>query len=83
MDDLGLQAKIDDYTTIHVSPIERETYDTYVEEDSLGSDLGYFLIRTSRKSNQPMFEILAKAPTFEAAGRLFDMIVNANRRLTA
>lgn len=83
MDDLGLQAKIDEYTTICVSPIERETYDTYVEEDVLGGELGYFVIRTSRKSNQPIFEILAKAPSFQAAGEIFDMIVTSNRSLAA
>ena len=83
MDDLGLTARIDDFTTIHVSPVESETYSRYVEEDSLGGNSGYFLIRTSRRKNKPMFEILAKAPTFEAAGTIFDMIVSANRAANA
>ena len=83
MDDLGLSAKIDEYTTICVSPIERETYANYIEDDSLGGDLGYFLIRHSRRENRPVFEILAKAPSFEAAGEIFDMIVSKRRNVFA
>ena len=79
MDDLGLKAKIDDYTTISVTPIERETYKNYVAEDILGGEAGYFLIRSSKRENEPIFEILAKSPTFDAAGELFDMILASNK----
>lgn len=83
MDDLGLKARIDDYTTISVSPIERETYDNYVGGDILGGEAGYFLIRSSIRENQPLFEVLAKSPTFAAAGELFDMIVSNSAALSA
>lgn len=42
-------------------------------DDNLGGSDGYFVYKTQR--HHPMFEILAKAPTFEAAGEIFDMIV--------
>lgn len=76
MDDLMLEAKLDEYTTLTVAPIDPETYDEYIEDNSLGGCLGYFLVRSSRSGNQPRFEVLAKAPTFEAAKEIFDMITH-------
>lgn len=78
-----LEAKLDEYTTLTVAPIAPETYDEHVECNSLGGSLGYFLVRSSRSSNQPRFEVLAKAPTFEAAKEVFNMIVGGFRAKTA
>lgn len=79
MDDLILQARLDEYTMLKVSPIDSETYAEFIEEDVLGGYGGYFVVRTSRKENEPRFEILAKAVSFDAAGRIFDLIVSSAR----
>ena len=70
-----LKAQLDDITTVYVSAIAPETYAEYVEEDSLGGDTGYFVMRSLAKGDSTRFEILAKAPSFDAASDLFDMIV--------
>lgn len=75
-----LKADLDENTTIHVSPIARQTYEDYIEADNLGGHFGYFIMRTIRRTDGESFEVLAKAPSFEAAGDLFDMIVTARRR---
>ncbi len=83
MDDLTLQAKIDDLTTLYVSPVAKETYFECIDEDSLGGADGYFVVRSSRSPLRPAFEILAKAPSFEAAEIIFDMIVGRRGLLSA
>lgn len=80
MDDVILKAKLDSETTLYVSPIAPETYDEHIDEDNLGGGTGYFVLRGKRIGPREHLEILAKAPTFEAAGDLFDMIVSARRR---
>lgn len=75
-----LRAKLDDCTTLYVSPIDRQTYAEYVDEDNLGGGEGYFVIRSLRTGQSERLEVLAKAPSFAAAGDLFDMIVGATRR---
>lgn len=80
MIDLMLRADLEDHSTIHVSPLAPETYNSYVESDNLGGHSGYFILRTIRTDGQEAFEILAKAPTFEAASDLFDLITSAARR---
>ena len=77
MEDLTLKARIDEHTTLYVSTIAPQTYDEYVSDDNLGGGQGYFLIRTLDKGSCRSFEILAKSPSFDAAGDLFDMIVAA------
>ena len=79
MDDLVLQARLDEFTTLKVSPIDSETYSEFVEDDTLGGSFGYFVVRSSRLQDRPRFEILAKAASFEAASQIFDMIVSAAR----
>lgn len=80
MDDLMLQAKLDAETTLTVSPIDAQTYAEYVGEENLGGNAGYFVLRTSRGATGARFEVLAKAPSFEAAGEIFDLIVSSRRR---
>lgn len=82
MDDLVLRADLGDSTYLYISPISRSTYDEYVQDDNLGGDNGYFVLR-SRRTGPQRLEVLAKAPTLEAASDLFDMIVSARRSSAA
>lgn len=70
-----LRANVDEHTTITISPIDDETYAECLEEDTLGGNAGYFIIRSSQRETEARFEVLAKASSFEAAGILFNMIV--------
>jgi hypothetical protein len=79
MEDIILQANIDENTTVYVSPLARQTYAEYAGEGALGGGEGYFVTRASGRGADRSFEILAKALSVEAAGDLFDMIVG-NRR---
>jgi hypothetical protein len=79
MEDMVLEAKLDDTTTVYVSPIAPETYAEYVDEDNLGGEAGYFLLRSLTHGESERFEILAKAPSFEAAADLFDLIVSRHQ----
>lgn len=83
MDDCILTAKLDEYTTLYVSPIDRRTYAEHVDEDNLGGDQGYFVARSLDDGRCVQFDILAKATSFEAAGDLFDLIVGASRQAHA
>jgi len=74
MEDIVLKAELDDSTCVYVSPIARVTYDEHVLDDNLGGNSGYFVL-LSYRSKAHCLEVLAKAPTFEAAGDLFDLIV--------
>lgn len=80
MEDYVLSARIDERTTLYVSPLHRRTYDEHISADSLGGGDGYFVTRTVRGGGTERFDILAKASSFEAATDLFDMIVNAGAR---
>jgi hypothetical protein len=73
MEDVVLRTELDDSTSLYVSPLSRQTYDEHIEHDNLGGAQGYFVVR-SRSSGENRLEILAKAPTFEAAEALFDLI---------
>ena len=75
-----LRAEIEDGTVLYVSTIARQTYDEHVEDDNLGGDEGYFVIRTRMDHGTSRFEVLAKASNFDAAGDIFDMIVGASNR---
>lgn len=75
MDDLGLIATLDDSSTLYVTPLDTQAYAEHVENDGLGGADGYFVVRETAST----FEVLAKAPSFEAAGNLFDLIVTARR----
>jgi hypothetical protein len=76
MDDVILRAAIDSETTLYVSPISPETYEEHFEQDTLGGGNGYFVMRSRKSGMFETLDILAKAPSFEAAGDLFDLIVN-------
>ena len=76
MDDIIMRERIDESTTLCISPISRETYDEHVEFDNLGGEDGYFVLR-SRRTGEQRLEVLAKAPTLEAASSLFDLFMQA------
>lgn len=75
MDDITLIAKIDNETTLYVSPMHGQTYDEFVEHDNLGGPTGYFIARERRN----VFEILAKATNLDAAREIFGMLTASTR----
>lgn len=77
MDEITLVAKLDNDTTLYVSPMHDQTYSEFVENDNLGGSGGYFIAR--ERGNQ--FEILAKATNLDAAREIFGMLTAS--RLTA
>lgn len=77
MDEVTLVAKLDDETTLYVSPMHDQTYSEFVEYDNLGGSGGYFIAR--ERKNQ--FEVLAKATSLDAAREIFAMLTS--RRPTA
>lgn len=79
MEDVVLRTDLDDSTSLYVSPLSRQTYEEHVEVDNLGGPQGYFVVR-SRSFGDNRLEVLAKAPTFEAAEALFDLIVATSKR---
>lgn len=78
MEDIVLKADLDDSTCLYISPIDRHTYEEHVYHDNLGGNRGYFVLR-SRRTGATRLEVLAKAPTLEAAVDLFDMIMGVRR----
>jgi len=75
MDDIALVAKLDDDTTVYVSPMHDHTYSEYVEADNLGGPSGYFIAR-QRASG---YEVLAKASSLDAARELFGMLTAGSK----
>lgn len=71
-----LSAKIDEHTTLKVSPIAPETYQECVEGDTLGGRDGYFVLLSRKGAGQTL---LAKAANFDSAEALFDMIIRGTR----
>jgi len=78
MDDVTMVARVDDETTIYVSPVHDHTYREFVESDNLGGALGYFIAR----ERGCRFEILAKAVDLEAARELFGLMTSRARSAT-
>lgn len=70
MEDVALVAKIDNDTTVYVSPVHDYTYREFVENDTLGGSSGYFIAR-QRGTN---FEVLGKATSLDAAREIFGML---------
>lgn len=83
MDDLVLSAQIDGETTLRVSPIAPETFSECLEEDTVGGNTGYFVLLSRRGANRLSTEILAKAPDFNAAETLFDIIIASRTKAIA
>lgn len=75
MDDVTLVAKLDEETTIYVSPMHDLTYREFVENDTLGGSSGYFITRERGKQ----YEVLAKATNLDAAREIFALIFSATR----
>lgn len=70
MDDVTLNVRLHDGTTVYVSPMHNQTYRDHMEDDSLGGSSGYFITRERNGS----FEILAKAASLETAQELIGLI---------
>lgn len=70
MDDVTLVARLQDDTTVYVSPMHDYTYQEFVENDSLGGPSGYFITR--ERGNK--YEVLAKAASLDAAREIFSLI---------
>jgi hypothetical protein len=83
MDDQVLMAVLGDHATLYVTPLDAATCRELVEDDSLGGGHGYFVLKSSKHEGREVVEILAKAPSFEAAGDLFDLIIGSQRRAFA
>lgn len=79
MEDLVLSAKIDEHTTLKVSPIAPETYQECVDDDTLGGGDGYFVLLSRKGAVQSLPEILAKAKNFDSAEALFNMIIRSSQ----
>ncbi len=73
MDDIILRTTLGNSRTLYISPIDRDTYDEHIGDDSLGGEDGYFLM-LAYETGYPRFEILAKVPTLEAARSLFGLL---------
>ena len=72
MDEVTLIAKLDNDTTLYVSPVHDQTYREFVDANNLGGSGGYFIAR--ERCNQ--FEILAKAASLDAAREIFGMLTS-------
>lgn len=77
MEDLILSAKLDEHTTLRVSPIAPETFLECVGDDTLGSGDGYFVLLSRKSPVHSAPEVLAKARDFDSAETLFNMIVRS------
>ena len=79
MDDLILEAQIDAYTKLIISPIAPETYSEYVDDDTVGGPDGYFVLKAAERGPGPHLEVLAKVCSVEAAERLLDLILSRGK----
>lgn len=75
MDDVTLVARLDADTTVYVSPMHDQTYQEFVENDTLGGSLGYFVTR----QRHDRYEVLAKAANLDAAREIFALITGGVR----
>lgn len=78
MDDVTLVAKLDADTTVYVSPMHDQTYQEFVENDTLGGSLGYFVTR----QRHDQYEVLAKAANLDAAREIFALITGGGRAVS-
>ncbi|WP_156405387.1 hypothetical protein [Sphingomonas sp. Root710] len=78
MEDLFLSADIGDSRRVCVSSISRQTY-KHAVGSGLGGDRGYFVFEMDESQPGNTAVVLAKAPSWEAAVRLFDMITGSVR----
>jgi hypothetical protein len=73
LDDVFLCAEIGDSRRLCISSISHRTYRIAVGS-GLGGDRGYFIFETDESCPDAGIDVLAKATSYEAAMRLFDMI---------
>lgn len=75
MEDVFLQAQIDNHRSICISPLPAQTYKE-AGAKGLGGDYGYFIyeIDTSRGAG---IEVIGKAASVEAALKIFEIISRA------
>lgn len=78
MEEIVLKTSLGESEDLYISPIDRETYEDQIADNSLGGESGYFVVR-SRRTGFPRLEILAKVPTIEAATALFALLAGTYR----
>jgi hypothetical protein len=81
MEDLFLSADIGDSKRVCLSPISRQTYRESVGS-GLGGDRGYFVVEEDNSEAATSVTVLAKASSYDAALRLFDVLTRGYRIAT-
>ena len=74
MEDVFLSATVPDGRTLCVSPLSAKAYRESVKS-GLGGDGGYFLYEIDSHNPRAGMEVIAKAASYDAAIRLFDLLV--------
>ncbi|RYE98555.1 MAG: hypothetical protein EOO77_37030 [Oxalobacteraceae bacterium] len=82
MEDLFLSADIGDSKRVWLSPISRRTYRDSVGS-GLGGDRGYFVLEEDMCPATASVTVLAKASSYDAAIRLFEMLTAGSRTVAA
>lgn len=78
MEDLFLSAEIGDSKRVCLSAISRQTYRESVGS-GLGGDRGYFVIEEDSSQAATSVTVLAKASSYDAALRLFEVLTRGAR----
>lgn len=74
MEDVFLSTKIDAKRTLCIGPLSARTYRESGGK-GLGGDYGYFVYEVDTESPEAGLEVIAKAPSINAALRLYEIIV--------
>ncbi len=74
MEDVFLSATVPGGRTLCVSPLSAKAYRESVKS-GLGGDFGYFIYEIDSQNPRAGLEVIAKAPSYDAAVRLFDLLV--------
>lgn len=76
MEDVFLSTPISDHRVLCISPLSARTYKEGGGK-GLGGDFGYFIYEVDSENPQSGIEIIAKAASFNAALRLYNIIASA------
>lgn len=81
MEDLFLQARIDNHRSICISPLPVKTYKE-TGASGLGGQFGYFIYEIDASRDEAGIEVIGKAASIEAALRLYEIILGSLRALS-
>jgi hypothetical protein len=73
MEDVFLSAKVEDGRVLCLSPLSAKLYRESGGR-GLGGDYGYFLYEVDESRPEAGVEVIAKAASYDAAMRLFDLL---------